>query len=220
MRVSEIKKLARSSLKGNWGSAILLTFITFIVTAILPTIVVTLLSVGFETWAEDEPIANFVNLVMSLLIIPFSIAIYWFYLELYRNENPSIGRTFTVYAKGELSLRLIGLSILISIFTSLWSLLLIIPGIIKVLAYSQTFYLMKDNPDYGPLELITESRKRMNGLKWKLFLLYLSFIGWGFLCILTLGIGFLWLVPYITNSRAAFYQELIYLPNDPKEGDN
>lgn len=222
MSVSELKKLARSSLKGNWGKVVLLTFITFLVTTILPTIVEIPLSGGFEAWTQEDttPLAGFINLVISLLLIPFSIAIYWFYIEMYRNENPSIGRTFAIYANGELSLRLIGLSILIGIFTFLWSLLLIIPGIIKGLAYSQAFYLMKDHPDFGPLELITESRKRMKGLKWKLFLLYLSFIGWGLLCIFTLGIGLLWLVPYMTNSLAAFYQELIYFPNEPKEDNN
>jgi uncharacterized membrane protein len=220
MRISEIKRLARASLKGNWGNAILLTFITFMITTILPTIVEVPLSGGVEAWMQQDevsPLASMVSLLISLLLIPFSIAVYWFYLELYRNENPDIGRTFTVYTSGKLSLKLIGITILVGIFTFLWSLLLIIPGIIKGLAYSQTFFLLKDNPNYGPLVAIKESRKRMKGLKWKLFLLYLSFIGWGLLSLITFGIGLLWLVPYISNSLAAFYQELIFIQNESDE---
>ncbi|HWJ79459.1 MAG TPA: DUF975 family protein, partial [Niallia sp.] len=76
-------------------------------------------------------------------------------------------------------------------------------------AYSQTLYLLKDNPDYGIFEAITESRRRMNGYKWKYFLLNLSFIGWGILGLFTLGIGYLWLIPYIYASNAAFYKNLI-----------
>jgi len=95
------------------------------------------------------------------------------------------------------------------IFVFLWSLLLLIPGIIKGLAYSQTFYLLKDHPEYTVLEAITESRKRMVGYKWKYFLLHLSFIGWGILCLISLGIGLLWLVPYYNATMAAFYNEII-----------
>ncbi|WP_332892325.1 DUF975 family protein [Lottiidibacillus patelloidae] len=136
---------------------------------------------------------------------------------MYRNEYPKIERVFTIYKDWNYSLKIVATSIFVWIFTFLWFLLLIIPGIIKGIAYSQTYFILKDNPDLMPLEAITESRKRMNGLKWKFFLLNLSFIGWGILCIFTLGIGLLWLIPYITTSLAAFYQELIYLPHEPKE---
>ncbi|MDR2629739.1 MAG: DUF975 family protein, partial [Spirochaetaceae bacterium] len=67
----------------------------------------------------------------------------------------------------------------------------------------------KDNPNIGALEAITQSRKIMAGYKGKLFGLYLSFIGWGLLCCLSFGIGFLWLVPYISMSVTNFYEELI-----------
>jgi uncharacterized membrane protein len=206
MRISEIKRLARLSLKGNWKRAILLTIITIIVTPAVDK----LLSGGIET-------TIFASVVSPLIIIPFTVAVSYFYIELYRNENPQMQRIFMIYKEWKFSLKLIGTTIIMWIFIVLWSLLLFIPGIIKGLAYSQTSFILKDNPDLSPLEAITESRKRMHGLKWKFFLLNLSFIGWMILCIPTLGIGYLWLIPYITSSLAAFYQELIHLPYEPKE---
>jgi len=96
-----------------------------------------------------------------------------------------------------------------SIFLFLWFLLLFVPGVIKSIAYSQTFYLLKDHPEYSTFEAITESRKRMVGLKWKYFLLCLSFIGWGLLSIITFGIGLLWLMPYMSTTFSAFYDNHI-----------
>jgi uncharacterized membrane protein len=206
MRISEIKRLARLSLKGNWKRAILLTFITIIVTPAVDK----LLSGGLET-------TDFASIVSPLILIPFTVAVSYYFLEMYRSEDPKIKRVFVIYKQWKFSLKLIGTSILMWIFIVLWSLLLFIPGIIKGLAYSQTFFILKDNPGLSPLEAITESRIRMNGLKWKFFLLNLSFIGWIILCIPTFGIGYLWLIPYITKSLAAFYQELIHLPYEPKE---
>lgn len=79
------------------------------------------------------------------------------------------------------------------------------PGIIKAIAYSQTFYLLKDHPEMGILEAITESRKRMDALKGKYFLMVLSFIGWAKLSAITLGIGYLFLFPYFYTTLCAFY---------------
>jgi uncharacterized membrane protein len=94
-----------------------------------------------------------------------------------------------------------------TIFIILWTLLLIIPGIIMSLAYSMTFYILADNPDINPIDAIRKSREMMYGYKWKIFCLNLRFIGWGFLCIFTMGIGLLWLLPYMSVSFAKFYEE-------------
>lgn len=95
------------------------------------------------------------------------------------------------------------------IFLFLWTLLLIIPGIIKSYSYSQAFYIKADDPKKDWNTCITESRKLMNGHKWSLFVQDLSFIGWiivGYICC---GIGTLWVIPYFQASRAIFYNELI-----------
>jgi uncharacterized membrane protein len=86
--------------------------------------------------------------------------------------------------------------------------LLVIPGIVKFYSYAMTPYLRYENPMLSAETLICKSMKMMNGHKMKLFLLDLSFIGWLLLCILTLGIGFLWLIPYMQSARAAFYEDL------------
>ena len=98
--------------------------------------------------------------------------------------------------------------ILVRIFTFLWTLLFIIPGIVKSYSYAMTYYILADNPDMAPTDAITESRKMMDGNKWRLFCLDLSFIGWYLLSILTLGILALWISPYNMMARAEFYESL------------
>jgi uncharacterized membrane protein len=98
---------------------------------------------------------------------------------------------------------------LVGLFTGLWALLFIIPGIIKSYAYALTPYILVDNPELGPNQARLKSIEMMRGYKWKLFGLDLSFIGWILLCILSLGIGFIWIGPYIRTARAAFYYDLV-----------
>ena len=95
-----------------------------------------------------------------------------------------------------------------SLLTFLWSLLFIVPGIIASYRYALAPYLMAENPDMGVMEAIARSKELMNGSKWRLFCLQLSFIGWSLLCVLTLGIGYLWLAPYQNAAEAAFYLEV------------
>lgn len=95
------------------------------------------------------------------------------------------------------------------IFTFLWSLLLIIPGIVKSYSYSMTFYIMQDQPGISGKEVIDKSRKMMAGHKGKLFLLDLSFIGWFLLSALTFGILMIFYVgPYHRTSHACFYEKI------------
>ena len=93
-------------------------------------------------------------------------------------------------------------------FTILWSLLLVIPGIIKSYSYAMTSFILKDEPEMKNNAAIEKSMAMMEGNKNKLFMLDLSFIGWAILCIFTLGIGLLFLQPYVAISRAAFYEDL------------
>ena len=98
--------------------------------------------------------------------------------------------------------------ILKTVFVLLWSLLFIIPGIIKALAYSQTFYLLSENKKMTASEALKKSEELMRGHKTELFFLYLSFIGWLLLSVLTFGIGLFFLLPYIEMSLAYFYRDL------------
>ena len=94
------------------------------------------------------------------------------------------------------------------IFIFLWSLLLIIPGIIATYRYAMAPYILYENPDMSASDAIAESKELMQGNKWRLFCLNFSFIGWAILTIFTLGIGYLWLKPYQETAYAAFYREI------------
>lgn len=217
MKISELKREARLSLQGNWGTAISLALIMFLVSIILPTILEIIVSGGLVEWFNQDvtPIwLTGVNMILSILTIPLTIATYWFYLDLVRRENTSIEKVFSIYQDGKTFSKVIIASIVQGILVFLWFLLLIIPGIIKGLAYSQLFFILRDHPQLTTLEAITESRKRMNGLKWKYFLMNLSFIGWGILCLFTVGIGLLWLIPYVGATMATFYNEFIASQDD------
>lgn len=97
------------------------------------------------------------------------------------------------------------LTIMIGIFTFLWSLLFIIPGIIKAFSYSMAYYIKADHPDYDWRRCINESKELMRGYKGAYFVLQLSFIGWYFVCLFTFGLGYLWLAPYQQCTNANFY---------------
>jgi len=212
MKVSELKRQAKLSLKGKWGLAVLLTLIVFLISTFLPLVVEIILSGGFIQWFyQDETpfVASTFSTLLTIALLPLTVAVYWFFLTLVRNENPNIYKVFSIYKDGKNTLKLIFASILQGILIFLWTLLLIIPGIIKSMSYSQMFFLLRDFPELTTLEAISESIKRMKGLKWKYFLMHLSFIGWGILCLFSIGIGFLWLIPYIGTTMAIFYNELI-----------
>ena len=104
--------------------------------------------------------------------------------------------------------RILTTKLLQAVYTFLWSLLLLIPGIIKHYSYAMTDYILKDEPELCNNAAIERSMAMMEGNKMKLFLLDLSFIGWAILCLFTFGIGFFVLQPYMQVSHAAFYEDL------------
>ena len=96
-----------------------------------------------------------------------------------------------------------------NIFIFLWSLLLVIPGIVKSYSYSMSFFILRDNPTMNQNEARRRSMEMMKGNKWRLFCLDFSFIGWIILCGLTFGILSFWIIPYMMTARAEFYQSLL-----------
>lgn len=131
-----------------------------------------------------------------------------YYVDQQRGKKPEFTQMFDGFNRfGD---TFIGF-LLYSIFLALWSLIPIV-GIIKPFSYSMTFYVMRDF-GLGGNDAITKSRELMNGYKWKLFKLRLSFIGWYILCYITFGIGTLFLMPYIDATTAEFYDELLKCNN-------
>lgn len=94
------------------------------------------------------------------------------------------------------------------LYTFLWLLLFIVPGVVASYSYAMTPYIKAEFPEIAPKEAVAASKKLMYGNRYRLFCLDMSFIGWALLCVLTLGIGFLWLNPYMNAARADFYREI------------
>ena len=105
--------------------------------------------------------------------------------------------------------RSIAIYLLYAIFICLWTLLFLIPGIVKSYSYRLAYFVALDHPEYGANECITESRRLMNGHKMQAFLLDLSFIGWIILGSCACGIGSLFVIPYMEASYAHFYQSVV-----------
>lgn len=98
--------------------------------------------------------------------------------------------------------------LLVYVKTFLWSLLFVIPGIYKAYEYSMIPYILSDNPGISVKEAFMLSKNLMTGNRWRLFKLQFSFIGWALLCVLTLGIGMVFLSPYMMAAYAEFYKEI------------
>ena len=185
-----LMQMARKSLKDKWGLAI-------------GTFVVYMLIIGaIQTTTEFFPL---VGLLLLAISGPMALGIAIFSINISRNQDARLEQIFQGFNNFNTSL---GAYLLMLLFTFLWTLLLIIPGIIAVLSYSMTFYILADDNSIGAMEAINKSKKMMNGYKWKYFCLGLRFIGWSLLCILTLGIGFLWLLPYMQVSMVKFYDDI------------
>ena len=149
--------------------------------------------------------------VGSLIVIVFSGAlefgiVYIFLKQARDGEKMEVGSLFKGFSEDIGGNIVLGL--LVALFTSLWSLLFVIPGIIKAYAYSMSFYVKSDHPDYGWKECIDESQRIMNGHKMDLFVLHLSFIGWAIVGALCLGVGTLWVQAYISATTAHFYESI------------
>ena len=185
-----LMQMARKSLKDKWGLAI-------------GTFVVYMLIIGaIQTTTEFFPL---VGLLLLAISGPMVLGIAIFSINISRNQDARLEQIFQGFNNFNTSL---GAYLLMLLFTFLWTLLLIIPGIIAVLSYSMTFYILADDNSIGAMEAIDKSKKMMDGYKWKYFCLGLRFIGWSLLCILTLGIGFLWLLPYMQVSMVKFYDDI------------
>lgn len=220
MNASELRLKARQSLTGNYWPAVLVAFVASIFGALLvnggsfsinieerfsevfgnlPAIVKWYLAIV----GSAAGVLSLVNLILGG-VIQLGYASY-----LLKQHDREICETKELFSKfdyfGPGFLQLL----LRNIFTALWSILLVIPGIIKILGYSMTPFLMVENPNLTAKEAIKLSQEKMMGHKWELFCMSLSFIGWSILATLTGGIGYIFLNPYMNAAYAAFYRDKI-----------
>lgn len=211
-RNKEIRAAARQAMNGHWGWAILvcLIFGAIIGAVSAPSGIVSALGGNNPALlALSLSLSSATFLITLFGLGPLEVGYFNSFSRYYKNADfNTVGNMFSFgFAGGRYWRNVLG-SFLVRLFTGLWTLLFIIPGIIKSYAYSLTNYILVDNPELGPNEARLKSIEMMRGYKWKLFGLDLSFIGWILLCILSLGIGFIWLAPYMQTAHAAFYHDL------------
>lgn len=150
-------------------------------------------------------IAFVIGIVLFLIGSIVELGYNHFNLNLIDGEEVSIGQVVSYFPHWK---KAISVCFLRWLYTFLWSLLFIIPGIIASYSYTMATYIMAENPDISAREALRWSKDIMQGNKWRLFCLSFSFIGWAFLCIFTLGIGYLWLMPYEKAAVTDFYREI------------
>ncbi|OUQ56427.1 DUF975 family protein [Lactobacillus gallinarum] len=211
----ELKDNAKQSLRGNWGWAIIVFLITAIIVGIFT---------GAGHWLDEtyinydgtnifyqfaSPIGSILLWIGSFIGLSRNIA----FLELrddQKEEKPYMA-AFSVFTENRFGPELINF-VLVSIFTFLWTWLLIIPGIIKAYSYSMTPYIVKDMVASGKQVSATDginaSKELMKGHKMALFIFDLSFLGWNILAAITCGIGYLWVTPYYQTAKANFYRRI------------
>ena len=145
-------------------------------------------------------LAMLVGLIISCIV---RVGYAQFNLDIVDGSDTRVRTLFSRTSQMDVALR----AMLLMILRVFLGCLLIVPGIVMAYSYAMVDYVLADNPDMGAREALSESRRIMRGNRFKLFCLGLSFIGPMLLCILTLGIGFIWLNPYQNAAIAAFYRE-------------
>ena len=195
MNRAEIKNLAKEKIKGNLLN-LLWPIIVISIVGSIPSMIV----------GDSESIlALIIVLAASFVTSIFSVSYVAYLLEFVRTGTSTFNTIIECVKKNWLRILLV--SILVGVFTFLWTLLFIIPGIVAALSYSMATYLIVDT-DLDANDAIKESKRMMKGYKWDYFVFGLSFIGWIMLVPLTFGILYIWLLPYMYVSMAIYYEKL------------
>lgn len=213
---NELKRRALETLKGHWGYPILVCLIGELLTGglfhyntnHLPNYIVNHLPhYGFYNYPNINFSFNGSWLLDLILGGPIAFGLCFFFLNFVRSNSEKIEDLFAGF-------KFFGntfvLNLVMSIFIFLWSLLLIVPGIIAAISYSMSFYILCDNPDMDAMEALRQSKELMEGNKEAFFSFWLSFLGWFILSVATCGIGFLFSIPYYRTAKTNFYLQLKY----------
>lgn len=195
MTFKQIRSKASDICKRNTGILVLISLIYTIIMG----------AVSVSTSSEDLGV-SIITLVLSVanLLITGPMT-YGFINVVIKNNNGEKPSVKDLFAGFKYFGQLFVLNLLLSIYIVLWGLLLIIPGIIKSIAYSRAFYIFYENPTLSAKECIKQSMGLMKGHKWEYFCLMFSYIGWFILCALTLGILTLWVLPKVETADYIFY---------------
>ena len=200
MNRSELKAKAKAQIKGKIGILFVITLIIGAVSC-LAGFILSFIPVG--------------SIVSTVIITPaFALSVARVYLMLLDDKKPTINDAFSGFDDFWSAFKV---SFLVGLFTFLWSLLFVIPGIIKGISYSMSTYILAENKGKPALECIKESQAMTNGHKMELFVLGLSFIGWELLGVITFGIAYIWVTPYMSATYANAYASLKPVVEEPVE---
>ena len=192
---AELKRHAKDQLKGKWGLAI-----GSIAVIILIQIVFNIIS----RCVEDNTIL-FIIITLVSMIVSSAMGTGTCRLSLnyaYDDKQPAFADIFSGF---QVILKVIGLFILLAIIILVGTILLVIPGIIFSYMFSQAYFILADDNSKSIIQCLKESAGMMKGYKFKYFVLLLSFLGWAILGVISLGIGLLWVMPYMNVTAASFY---------------
>ncbi|KXK38202.1 MAG: DUF975 family protein [Saprospiraceae bacterium] len=185
----ELMKEAKEALSGKWFLAI----IAFIIYALIISV--------FPSFFRD----SFGSIISIIIGGPIMLGVASFYLSIARGEQAEINQLFSGFNR---FVPAFITYVMVFLIIMGGMILLIIPGVIAALGLAMTFYIMRDDEHISGLNAIKKSWAMMDGYKMKLFILTLIFLGLGILCILTLGIGFLFLGPFAEVCLAKFYDDI------------
>lgn len=182
---ASLKELAKNQISGNIG----ILFLCMLVVAVIS------IAAGVITG----------GIGMIFVAAPMQISMCMIYLNLAKNQKPTVGNTFDgfdVFGKS------LWLSIITGFFMWAWMLLFIIPGIVKSFSYAMAPYILAENNDMTAREALRESKRIMDGHKGELFVLHLSFVPWLMLGSITCGIAMIYVIPYMNMTIANFYNNI------------
>ena len=215
-----LKSDAKAAMSMTSPHPVLVTIVYLVIVYIIEAIVSSVSGIGtlIGSIASDPEAAEavaalmmvptfFLSILASLLTSVLMAGYYGYSLRVINHHPANISDLFGYL---RFFLKIWGLSIVINLFTSLWTLLFIIPGIVASYRYSMAFYILAENPEKGIMECIEESKAMMNGYKIEKFVLDLSFIPWWLLTAVTCGIATIYVTPYTSITAAAFYNTLKY----------
>ena len=187
----QLKAQAKEQIKGKIGVLIAVTLVIGAITAAASFLANLIPGVG---------------LAVSVIVTPaFALSTIRIYLMVVRGGTPEVKNCFDGFDDFFSAFKV---TLLVGIYTFLWSLLFIIPGIVKGYSYSMAMYVLADNKGKSARECIAESKAMMEGHKMELFVLDLSFIGWYLLCSLTCGLAALYVVPLLNATHANVYETI------------
>ena len=197
MTAREYRGFAREKIRGKWG---LLALISFIYGVLLGVV---------------SAISPWIGSVVAVAVGgAFSLSFSMIALRVIKDETVKVEMLFDGF---RLYVKSLLLYLIIGIFVFLWSLLLIVPGIVKAYSYSLSYYILAENKEISANDARKRSEELMYGNRWRLFCLDFSFIGWILLSLLTLGILLFWIIPYMEAAHAAFYRDLVF--QTPTDGE-